>query len=72
MTQQTVNYQFNNTPVNITLLNQETPQTITQCLPVLNTHAKEVNNPLIFKLNNLFTDNKENINNTKDGLKNSV
>ena len=65
MTQQTVNYRFNNTPVNITLLNQETPQTITQWLPVLNTRPKEVNNPLIFKLNNSFTDNKENINNTK-------
>ena len=62
MTQQTVNYKINNIPVNITLLNQEMPQTITQCLPVLNTGAKEVNNPLIFKLNNSFTDNKENIN----------
>ena len=49
MTQQTVNYRINNFPINITLLNQETPQTITQCLPVLNTRPKEVNNPLIFK-----------------------
>ena len=48
MTQQTVNYRINNFPINITLLNQETPQTITQCLPVLNTRPKEVNNPLIF------------------------
>ena len=59
MTQQTVNYRINNTSVNITLLNQETPQTITQWLPVLNTPPKGANNSLIFKLNNLLNNKKK-------------